>query len=197
MWAMAVIACGAPSWAFLRRRKAPNALLDLWSELAAKRNAAAARLALGLVRLLRVFPPVISLPGHNPNQDVKCLTVGHRVISRPTSLMTFSAVYPSIPSILDSPYRSCDRDGFEGPSGVHCVAAFSSSGPLPQIRHHCGPQRRSNGPRCAGHIQLFSPGRCRTTGPARTSAPFASGPAKPWFWGPEGPGQKTIGVKLL
>ncbi len=48
---------------------------------------------------------MILLLGYNPNQDVKCLTVGHRVISKPTSLMTFIRVYPSIPSIR--------ADGFE------------------------------------------------------------------------------------
>ena len=40
---------GAPRWAFFRRRNAPRALSERCSALAARRNAAAARLALGLV----------------------------------------------------------------------------------------------------------------------------------------------------
>ena len=42
---MAVIALGAPSCAFLRRRKAPSALSDRCSEFAARRSAVAARFA--------------------------------------------------------------------------------------------------------------------------------------------------------
>ena len=46
--AVAVMALGAPSWAFLRRRKAPSALLERCRALAASRSAAAARLDAGL-----------------------------------------------------------------------------------------------------------------------------------------------------
>ena len=74
--AVAVMALGAPRWAFLRRRKAPKALSDLWSPLAARRKAAAARLALGLVLELITFPPVMRLWGLSPSQDAKCLALG-------------------------------------------------------------------------------------------------------------------------
>ena len=70
LWAVAVMALGDPRWAFFRRRKAPRALSERCSALAARRRAAAARLALG-----------------------------HFVMSVPISLTTFRAVYASTPSI--------------------------------------------------------------------------------------------------
>ena len=63
------------------------------------RNAAAARLAMGLVFELLTLPPVIRLSGLSPSQDAKCLALGHFVISVPISLITFNAVKPSTPSI--------------------------------------------------------------------------------------------------
>ena len=59
LWAVAVMALGAPSWAFFRRRKAPRALAERCRALAARRNDAAARLALGLVLELMTLPPVM------------------------------------------------------------------------------------------------------------------------------------------
>ena len=47
----------APRWAFFRRRKAPRALSERCSALAARRKVAAARLALGLVFELMTRPP--------------------------------------------------------------------------------------------------------------------------------------------
>ena len=97
---MAVIALGAPRWDFFRRRKAPRALLERCSALAARRKRlAAARLPLALVFELMTLPPVMRLLGLSPSQDAKCLALGHFVISVPISLMTFSAVKPSTPSI--------------------------------------------------------------------------------------------------
>ena len=54
--AVAVMALGGPSCAFLRRRNAPNALLERYRALAASRSALAARLAVGLVRELMTLP---------------------------------------------------------------------------------------------------------------------------------------------
>ena len=61
--AVAVMALGAPSCAFLRRKKAPRALSERYSALAASRSALAARLALGLVRELMTLPPVTPVVG--------------------------------------------------------------------------------------------------------------------------------------
>ena len=97
--AVAVMACGAPRWAFFRRRKAPKALSERCSALAARRNAAAARLALGLVFELMTLPSVMRLFGLSPNQKAKWPALSHFVISVPISLMTFSAVNPSTPSV--------------------------------------------------------------------------------------------------
>ena len=66
---------------------------------AARRNAAAARLALGLVLELITRPPVMRLFGLSPSQEAKCLALGHFVMSVPISLITFRAVYASTPSI--------------------------------------------------------------------------------------------------
>ena len=46
--AVAVMALGAPKWAFFRRRKAPRALSERWSALAASRSAARRPVAAGL-----------------------------------------------------------------------------------------------------------------------------------------------------
>ena len=75
LWAVAVIAFGAPRWAFFRRRKAPRALLERCSALAARRSALAARLPLALVFELMTRPPVMRLLGLSPNQDAKCLAL--------------------------------------------------------------------------------------------------------------------------
>ena len=58
---------GRSRWAFFRRRKAPRALSERCSALAARRNAAAARLALGLVFELMTLPPVMRLLGLSPS----------------------------------------------------------------------------------------------------------------------------------
>ena len=65
--AVAVMALGAPRWAFFRRRKAPRALPERCSALAASRSAAAARLALALVFELITLPPVMRLWGLSPS----------------------------------------------------------------------------------------------------------------------------------
>ena len=74
-------------------------LSERCSALAARRNAAAARLALGLVFELITLPPVMRLLGLKPSQDAKCLALGHLVMSVPISLITFKVVKPSTPSM--------------------------------------------------------------------------------------------------
>ena len=67
--------------------------------MAARRNAAAARLALGLVFELMTLPPVMRLFGLSPSQEAKWPVLSHLVMSVPISLTTFRAVYASTPSI--------------------------------------------------------------------------------------------------
>ena len=105
--AVAVMALGAPSRAFFRRRKAPNALSERCSPWAASRRAAAARLALGLVFELMTRPPVMRWSGLSPSHDAKCLALGHLVMSVPISLTTFRAVKPSMPSMLINDNKEC------------------------------------------------------------------------------------------
>ena len=49
--------------------------------------------------LLSTFPPDILLPGANVSQEVKCFSVGHRLMSMPHSPTSFKAVYALNPSI--------------------------------------------------------------------------------------------------
>ena len=58
--------------------EAPRALSERCSALAARRKAAAARLALGLVFELMTRPPVMRLLGLSPSQDAKCFKLVHR-----------------------------------------------------------------------------------------------------------------------
>jgi hypothetical protein len=72
----------------------------LWyRELAARRSAAATRLAERLVRPLSFLPPETLLPGERLSQEAKCFSVGHRVMSSPISATTLRAVGASMPSI--------------------------------------------------------------------------------------------------
>src|SRR5207247_9602139 len=82
LWAVAVIAFGAPMRAFIRRKKAPRALWLWYKHAAASRRAVAARLAQGLVRRLNTLPPETRWCGQRPNHEVTCFTVGERVVSR-------------------------------------------------------------------------------------------------------------------
>ena len=47
---------------------------------------------LGGVPRLNTLPPDTRWCGHRPNHDVKCFTLGHRLMSTPISLITVSAV---------------------------------------------------------------------------------------------------------
>ena len=62
---------GAPRCAFFRRKNAPTVLSKRCSALAAKRNAAAARLTLGLAIELITLPPVARLGGAVPNCQLR------------------------------------------------------------------------------------------------------------------------------
>lgn len=62
---------------------------------------AAARLADGCVRLLRSRPPEILFCGASVSHDVKCLSVGQRLMSVPISESRRSALYGPMPSICE------------------------------------------------------------------------------------------------
>ena len=94
LWAVAVMALGAPRWAFFRRRKAPRALSERCSPWAAMRNAAAARLALGLVFELMTRPPVTRLFGLSPSQEAKWPALSHFVMSVPNLTDDFQRSEP-------------------------------------------------------------------------------------------------------
>ena len=68
-----------------RRWNAPNAVWVRPRFMAPRRKMAAARFAEGCVRLLRRRPPEILFCGARVSQDVKCVSVGQRVMSVPIS----------------------------------------------------------------------------------------------------------------
>src|SRR3972149_5720751 len=69
--------------------------------MAASRRMAAARFAEGCVRLLSRRPPPTLVLGARVIHDVKCLSVGQRVMSVPTSERSRSALYGPMPSSWD------------------------------------------------------------------------------------------------
>ena len=73
-------------------KNAPSAVCVRPRFMAARRRMAAARLADGCVRLLRSRPPEILLFGASVSQDVKCLSVGQRLMSVPISESSRSAL---------------------------------------------------------------------------------------------------------
>src|SRR4029434_8052191 len=99
LWAVAVMAFGAPRRVLRRRKKAPSADLLWCRERAARRSAAAARLAEGLVRPLSVLPPETFVPGARVSQEAQCLSLGQRLMSRRVSATTLRAVGASMPSM--------------------------------------------------------------------------------------------------
>ena len=93
------MAFGAPNFARMRRKKAPNAEGELYSAFAERRKAPAARLCVGFVLLLKILPPEILFPGQSPSQEQKCFALFHRDMSVPVSEITFMTVFASTPGI--------------------------------------------------------------------------------------------------
>jgi hypothetical protein len=80
VWAVAVIALGAPSRACSRRQNAPTALWRWGRAAAARRSAVAARWAQDVVRRRRTLPPETRWGGQRPHHDVPCGTGGVDVL---------------------------------------------------------------------------------------------------------------------
>jgi hypothetical protein len=66
---------------------------------AARRSASAAPFFPRRTRLDFTLPPIFCQFGHNPSQQVKCLSVGHLLKSLPNALTSVKACMASIPSI--------------------------------------------------------------------------------------------------
>jgi hypothetical protein len=90
--AVAVTALALPTREASRREKAPRAVRVRPTWTADKRKILAARFAERRVLALRTCPPEILLPGANVSQDVQCLAVGQRRMSRPHSPTSLRAV---------------------------------------------------------------------------------------------------------
>src|SRR6266446_2975687 len=70
--AVAKTATAPPLWRAIRRKEAPRAVLDRWSEVAAIRRTPAMRLAPSpLRRFFRGLPPEIGVRGHRRNHETK------------------------------------------------------------------------------------------------------------------------------
>ena len=107
--AVAVMALGVPTRAFIRRKKAPRALCE-WCKLrAARRRATVTRWAPGRTRRDRTFPPEIWCWGHSPSQLQKCFTLGHRYMSVPISLRRIKAVFSRSPRSSSGQHPPGDR----------------------------------------------------------------------------------------
>src|SRR6266478_725578 len=70
--AVAKTATAPPLWRAIRRKEAPRAVLDRWSEVAAIRRTPAMRLAPSpLRRFFRGLPPEIGVRGHRRNHETE------------------------------------------------------------------------------------------------------------------------------
>ena len=158
--------------------------------MAARRNAAAARLALGLVFELMTRPPVMRLLGLSPSQDAKCLALGHFVMSVPTSLVTFRAVKPSTPSIrVRSTPRHPVQLALDIKTGrVSLIALFAIGSRRLTVAAVFEPlQLGFNLPVALGDLAPDTPGTAPGLGSTRRCAPPASAPAVTWRWSPRRP----------
>src|ERR687888_2745552 len=90
--AVAVTALALPAREAHRREKAPSAVCVWPTCIADNRKIAAARCAERRVLVFSILPPDILLPGAKVSQDVKCFSVGHRLMSMPHSPTSFKAV---------------------------------------------------------------------------------------------------------
>ena len=134
-------------------------------------------------QLFSTRPPVIRLSGLSPNQDAKCLALGHFVMSVPISLITLSAVKPSMPSIR---VRSTPVIRYRCAPNVEagCVALTAPPaivGRRPAIAEVLEPfQLGFNLPGRTRQSYLDRTGTAPGPGSARRYAPPASAPATTW-----------------
>src|ERR1019366_3242545 len=90
---------GSSQMARSRLNFAPRYVLLRHKLVAAMRKAVAARFSTWRVPRGYTLPPVILLFGHSPSQEAKCASVGHLLISRPTSATMVCAIITWIPSM--------------------------------------------------------------------------------------------------
>jgi hypothetical protein len=165
---VAVIACGVPQRACIRRQHAPRARGRRCRPAAARRRAVATRLAHGVVPRAHPGPPETRWGGQRPRQAGTCGTGGHRPLSRPSSRRSVHAVGASIPSrAVRSPpvIRARAPRPATGAGGRHALA------------------RRPQGGR-----------RCRhwPSGTARVGRPVIVGP---WGGSPHSPSQPLVSTR--
>src|ERR1700730_13864506 len=116
---MAVIALGAPRLARSRLNFAPRYVLLRHKLVAAMRKAVAARFSTWRLPRWYTLPPVILLFGDSPSQEAKFPSLGHLLMSRPTSAMMVCAIITLIPSIR---VRSIPLIRYSSPRRLNCGA---------------------------------------------------------------------------
>src|SRR5574341_28690 len=134
LWAVAVIAAGAPSFARIRRKKPPRTerlRQRLW---AAIRSAWETRCFTWRVFTDSTFPPEIRLSGQRPSQEAKCPPEGNADRWAPSSenrVKTVGAWNPgtcvrAVPRIRESSVRRSNRGGL--PRGLRREGAAAGRG---------------------------------------------------------------------
>ena len=183
--AVAVIALGAPKWAFFRRRKAPRALPERCSALAARRSAAAARLPLALVFELMTLPPVIRLLGLSPSQEAKCLArgpFGHVGADFADHLQCRVGVHAVDAGQVHSGHPV--QLALDIETGCVLLIALLAIGSrrLAVAAVFKPLQLGFNLPVALGNLVLIGPVQLQAPGSARRCAPPASAPGATWRW---------------
>ena len=96
-----------PLWRAMRRKAAPRAVLDRWSEVAAMRRTPAMRWAPSpLRRFFRGLPPEMGVRGHRRNHETKWSSEGKAARWGPTSVRTTWAA-PALIQRAHHRRRSC------------------------------------------------------------------------------------------
>ena len=121
------------------------------------RRIAAARFADGWVRELSSRPPVMLFLGARVSHEVKCFSVGQRVMSVPISAISLSAVWAPDPVNLREvdAARQVKQRRAAGRTGGRCSWASCGGGAAPA---RARPARRRGGERSGGGLQWS----CRT-----------------------------------
>src|SRR6266478_3022969 len=98
--AVAVLAPGGPRRPFIRRWNKPSHESERPIDGARLRNKIEARLFTPRVRLLSRLPPLILVPGHNPNHEQNALTLRQWLTSTPISEISIRTLRTLSPMIF-------------------------------------------------------------------------------------------------
>jgi len=182
---------GVPRRAFIRRKKAPQAL-GAWCQLrAARRRAPVPRCAPGRPRRARTLPPEIVGWGHRPSQRQPCCTRGPRCRAVPLALRMSTAVCAAMPSsVVRATLARRERGGRASHRGRECSCGggLGEARAGPRFGRHRSPEGRCSAERTGRGAGESSP-RERRLAARPTGARRARCPAAPWRCRPRRAGQ--------